>query len=180
MTTALCSNRRLRRILRVTLFMALFGATLVTMTACGPSSPGGQSEAAASTQLAAVPGVDAARVGTESVYSGLVAETSAVGHLTLESTATIPDLPKLLEYAIAVTWSANQREPGKRLLVSIETPGGTDADLLAAATSLGWDTALASRAGFVSVRVDEVRSKLGAWPGTVPSAPDGVTTGADK
>ena len=178
--TVLTRNRprggRFHRARTTAIIAGLLGAAALTLTGCGIFPAGGQKEASASAMLQEIPGVDTVYLGTNSSYSGVIKQSFLNTHVTLEPGAVVTNLPALLEYVLAVTWSANQLEPNQSVSVGISSEGATVPGLLAAADSLGWTSArtLPMTNSDLFLSLDEVRAKLGSWPGKVPSTPSGL------
>jgi len=152
----------------------IVGAIVLILSMAGVLHFGGQSEAAASTMLRDVPGVEKVYLGTNSSYSGFIKQTFLGAHLTLKSGTVIKDLPAVLEYVIAVTWSDNHLKPNQAVSVGVSIDGTAVPGQLAAVKSLGWTSARMLNLNLTDANVylnlDEVQTKLGSWPGKVPSA----------
>lgn len=122
-----------------------------------------------------IPGVEKAYRGTNS-YSGFIKQTFLNADVTLAPGTTVTDVPALLNYVIAIMWSANQLEPNQVLSVGLSQGGATVPGLLDAAKEIGWTSAsmLKVTDAAVFLALDDVRAKLGGWPGVVPAAVPGA------
>ena len=134
-----------------------------------PDEPSASATAARSTaqvteELGQVPGVSAAFVSTGPV--GLPNQLELTVGLNLE--AGYPgDVPTLLDYTLAMAWSATAEEP--TTTASVAFRGGDSAlDLGPAAAALGWTDMTGPT---LAVSMDEMVERYGPWPGPVPERP---------
>jgi len=115
-------------------------------------------------ELGQLPGVSAAFVSTGPV--GLPNQLELTVGLNLE--AGYPgDVPALLDYTLAMAWSATAEEPTTTASVAFRD-GDSALDLAPAAAALGWT---AMTGPVLSVSVDEMAERYGPWPGPVPEKP---------
>ena len=115
-------------------------------------------------ELSQLPGVSAAFVSTGPV--GLPNQLELTVGLNLE--AGYPgDVPALLDYTLAMAWSATAEEPTTTAAVGFRD-GDSALDLAPAAAALGW-TAMAGPT--LDVSMDEMVERYGPWPGPVPERP---------
>ena len=115
-------------------------------------------------ELGQLPGVSAAFVSTGPV--GLPNQLELTVGLNLE--AGYPgDVPALLDYTLAMAWSATAEEPTTTASVAFRD-GDSALDLAPAAAALGWTAMTGS---VLSVSVDEMAERYGPWPGPVPEKP---------
>jgi len=115
-------------------------------------------------ELSQLPGVSAAFVSTGPV--GLPNQLELTVGLNLE--AGYPgDVPALLDYTLAMAWSATAEEPTTTAAVAFR--GGDSAlDLGPAAAALGWTEMTGPT---LAVSMDEMVERYGPWPGPVPEKP---------
>ncbi|WP_130176093.1 hypothetical protein [Cryobacterium sp. SO1] len=115
-------------------------------------------------ELSQLPGVSAAFVSTGPV--GLPNQLELTVGLNLE--AGYPgDVPALLDYTLALAWSATADEPTTTASVAFRD-GDTALDLAPAAAALGW-TGITGP--ILDLSVDEMAERYGPWPGPVPEKP---------
>jgi hypothetical protein len=163
-----------RSFTRAGLSVGAMGLALVLM-GCGSS--GGQSNESADASLASIPGVSDASVTTESVTSGFQQETSTSVEISLEQGFAVPDEAALAEYLVKVAWSTKTKEAN--WTVRVQVLSEPQVSMLDALTAAGWETTagIQNRPERASVRADEVKDRLGSWPGEVPELPDGLIVG---
>ncbi|HEY8911832.1 hypothetical protein [Lacisediminihabitans sp.] len=141
----------------------------------GCAAGGGQTAAAATRQVKAIPGSAASTyVASDSSYSGFTKENGTTVQLTVEPGFQIPDPGKLVDFLIRLGWSVNDNKPNSELFVVIDSAAPIDAT--AAAKGAGWKSASSLPDDSTGVFIDlkEVEKRLGGWPGKVPAMPAGV------
>ena len=133
-------------------------------TAPNPSATATRTTAQVTDELSQLPGVRAAFVSTGPV--GLPNQRELTVGLNLE--AGYPgDVPALLDYSLAMAWSATAEEPTTTAAVAFR--GGDSAlDLGPAAAALGWTDMTGPT---LAVSMDEMVERYGPWPGPVPEKP---------
>ena len=160
-----------------TALLVAAGLTLaVTLGGCAgigrsgqPDAPTASATAVRSTaqvteELGRLPGVSAAFVSTGPV--GLPNQLELTVGLNLD--AGYPgDVAALLDYTLAMAWSATAEEPTTTAAVGFRD-GDSALDLAPAAAALGW-TAMAGPT--LDVSMDEMVERYGPWPGPVPERP---------
>jgi hypothetical protein len=173
MTTNL---RTLHRILAVIVLATLAGSLAGCSTAAKPR--GGQTSKAARAALAAIPGVTDAEVGVDDNMSGFSHTYDTDVSVTLAPGYRVADPSEFLSFLVRTAWSVNDKKPTS--LVDIAITGST-IDLPSLAVQAGWmtetqaDNAIPLDGNLVLIVNNEpAKSKLGAWPGKVPTLPDGV------
>ncbi|MGO4783438.1 hypothetical protein [Cryobacterium sp. W22_MBD10_FK3] len=115
-------------------------------------------------ELSQLPGVSAAFVSTGPV--GLPNQLELTVGLNLE--AGYPgDVPALLDYTLAMAWSATAEEPTTTAAVAFRD-GDSALDLAPAAAALGWTEMTGPT---LAVSMDEMVERYGPWPGPVPEKP---------
>ena len=115
-------------------------------------------------ELSQLPGVSAAFVSTGPV--GLPNQLELTIGLNLE--AGYPgDVPALLDYTLAMAWSATAEEPTTTAAVAFRD-GDSALDLAPAAAALGWTEMTGPT---LSVSMEEMVERYGPWPGPVPEKP---------
>ena len=115
-------------------------------------------------ELSQLPGVSAAFVSTGPV--GLPNQLELTVGLNLE--AGYPgDVPALLDYTLAMAWSATAEEPTTTAAVAFRD-GDSALDLAPAAAALGWTEMTGPT---LAVSMDEMAERYGPWPGPVPEKP---------
>jgi hypothetical protein len=147
------------------------------LTACSLGSWNGQSAESADAALLAIPGVSKAAVTTDSLRSGLQVEISTAVEVTLEDGFSVPDPEAFVDYLLHVAWSTEAKEPNRAVIVQVRSePQIAVIDALDAG---GWDSARgrSSNPHRALVRANEVKDRLGDWPGEVPELPDGLIVG---
>ena len=153
----------------------LAGAALIAAVAWYASGAfSGQTEESAEAGLLAVPGISAASVTTDGTRSGFQVETSTTVEISVEPGFTVPDPAALVDYLVAMAWSANTDEANWAIRVQVlSTP---QISILDAVDAAGWSTrsGIANSPERASVRAEEVKDRLGNWPGSVPDLPDGL------
>jgi hypothetical protein len=158
---------------------ALLAAVLaVGLTGCFPSRgvSGGQTAAAAMGEVKSLPGASSSTyVASDSSHSGFAEQNATTVHINIEPGHHIQDPEALVDFLIRVAWSVNDARPNSSLMVVIDSDMPIDA--VTAAQSAGWTSAHAFDDGrnAVFVKLSEAKQRLGAWPGKVPTVPDGLT-----
>ena len=115
-------------------------------------------------ELSQLPGVSAAFVSTGPV--GLPNQLELTVGLNLE--AGYPgDVPALLDYTLAMAWSATAEEPTTTAAVAFRD-GDSALDLAPAAAALGWTEMTGPT---LAVSMDEMVERYGPWPGPVAKKP---------
>ncbi|WP_104165773.1 hypothetical protein [Cryobacterium sp. N22] len=133
-------------------------------TAPNPSATATRTTAQVTDELSQLPGVSAAFVSTGPV--GLPNQLELTVGLNLE--AGYPgDVPALLDYTLAMAWSATAEEPTTTASVAFRD-GDSALDLAPAAAALGW-TGMTGPT--LAVSMDEMADRYGPWPGPVPERP---------
>jgi len=130
-----------------------------------PNSSGAtRTTAQVTEELGQLPGVSAAFVSTGPV--GLPSQLELTVGLNLE--AGYPgDVPALLDYTLAMAWSATAEEPTTTAAVAFRD-GDSALDLAPAAAALGWTEMTGPT---LSVSMEEMVERYGPWPGPVPEKP---------
>ncbi|POH68497.1 MULTISPECIES: hypothetical protein [Cryobacterium] len=131
-----------------------------------PNDPASDSRTTAQVtdELGQLPGVSAAFVSTGPV--GLPNQLELTVGLNLE--AGYPgDVPALLDYTLAMAWSATVEQPTTTAAVAFRD-GDSALDLAPAAAALGW-TGMTGPT--LAVSMDEMADRYGPWPGPVPEKP---------
>ncbi|TFD91871.1 hypothetical protein E3T61_07810 [Cryobacterium lactosi] len=130
-----------------------------------PNSPtAARTTAQVTEELTQLPGVSAAFVSTGPV--GLPNQLELTVGLNLE--AGYPgDVPALLDYTLAMAWSATAEEPTTTASVAFRD-GDTALDLAPAAAALGWTEMTGPT---LDLSVDDMAERYGPWPGPVPEKP---------
>ena len=133
-------------------------------TTSNSSAPATRTTAQVTEELSQLPGVSAAFVSTGPV--GLPNQLELTVGLNLE--AGYPgDVPALLDYTLAMAWSATAEEPTTTAAVAFR--GGDSAlDLGPAAAALGWTEMTGPT---LAVSMDEMVERYGPWPSPVPEKP---------
>lgn len=128
------------------------------------SAPAARTTAQVTEELGQLPGVSAAFVSTGPV--GLPNQLELTVGLNLE--AGYPgDVAALLDYTLAMAWSATAEEPTTTASVAFRD-GDSALDLAPAAAALGW-TAMTGPT--LAVSIDDMTERYGPWPGPVPEKP---------
>ncbi|MET0885538.1 MAG: hypothetical protein ABWX92_03725 [Mycetocola sp.] len=119
-------------------------------------------------ELQNVPGVLGAFVSTGPV--GLPSQMELTIGLDLE--ADYPaDMATLLDYTLAMAWSANREQPTTTAAVGFRA-GDAAVDLAPVATELGWP---GKEGPTLDLSMDEMAGRYGPWPGPVPVRPAGLS-----
>jgi hypothetical protein len=167
------------------LVIATAAVLVAALGGCASSAKphGGQTSKAAQAALSTIPGVTDTHAVIESSYSGFNRTYTPTVSITIAPGFTVADPTALTDYLIRTAWSLNEHQSTLQISVSVI---GADADLGTAAVQGGWLseralTSLFSRSEspdlqHLSLFTDQgsAKSKLGAWPGKVPTLPDGV------
>ena len=133
-------------------------------TAPSDSASDTRTTAQVTNELSRLPGVSAAFVSTGPV--GLPNQLELTIGLNLE--AGYPgDVLALLDYTLAMAWSATAEEPTTTAAVAFRN-GDSALDLAPAAAALGW-TEMTGPA--LDLSVDDMAERYGPWPGPVPEKP---------
>jgi hypothetical protein len=146
---------------------------------CAAGTAGGQSEETAEAGLRAIEGVSDASVNTRSSVSGFKTETSTAIEISVDAGYSVSDPEALMEYLVQVAWSTGSKEANFRIAVDVVTdPQLSVVDVLDVG---GWESAAGTskHPERALVAVDEVRNRLGNWPGDVPELPDGLIAGSE-
>jgi hypothetical protein len=153
------------------------GAMGLVLMLMGCGAAGGASKDAADAGLLEISGVSEASVNTDSVTSGFQKEISTVVELTLAPGVTVPDEAALADYLVRVAWSTKTTEAN--WTVRVQVLSDPQISMFEALDAAGWETAsgLQNSPERASVRADEVKDRLGDWPGEVPELPDGLIVG---
>jgi hypothetical protein len=159
----------------VLLALTIVFATAGCSFARSDGSDGGQTAAAATLEIKSLPGIQGSTdVSSDSSYSGFTQLNDTAVVVGIKPDHHIQDPDTLVDFLIRVAWSVNDAKPNGDLLVTIDSAVAIDAT--AAAKAAGWTTAhsLSNEPTSVFVKLSEAKKRLGAWPGKVPTVPDGV------
>ncbi|WP_426623511.1 hypothetical protein ACPPVW_12865 [Leifsonia sp. McL0607] len=157
---------------RITYSAAL--ALLVGLFGCAAEEPRGRSVAVVESSIEAVHGIEGASVSVERLRSTFTVVDSATVVARLEAGATVADPGSLAEYLLRSLWTIGDVRPTE-LAVYVEAADGSRVDISSGAIDNDWSPVLGrSDSPFFLVNklsTEPVKSKLGPWPGPVPTPP---------
>ena len=160
-------------------FAALIAVAIVGCFSGCSITRAGQTADAAAIEVKSLQGIsNSSDVYSNSSYSGFTKQNSTLVVVTVDPDRRIENTGQLVEFLIRVAWSVNDAQPNMELMVTIKSTAPIDA--VAAAQAAGWTGAHAfnDERGTVFIPLSEAKKRLGAWPGKVPTAPDGVIVAA--
>lgn len=135
---------------------------------------GGQSAADAEDQLLEIPGIGRANVACERTWSGpFVTSDYTIVSIELDEGVTVASASELMDYLIALGWSARDRQPNQPMNIAVRSdPQVSVPDL---AEQAGWPAeSLSDVDTTVFVQLADIEERLGGWPGTPPEVPEGM------
>jgi hypothetical protein len=169
-------------------FIALAAVVLLLTAGCSTYSPrtgtGGQSNAAAQAQLAAIPGIASAtlqavpwyNVGEGGLFSS--AGMNIVVHLTVQEGYSIPRPARLMAFVLATAWSAQDTVPKGSIVVTVAGGVRPSFDWLQTGRSIkleAYDLTGDDLSGGFDVSGADVAKRFGGvWPHKPVATPAGL------
>ncbi len=149
-------------------------AILVALSGCATENLYGRPVAEVESSIESIHGIDDAEASIERLRSTFTAVVSATVVVRLEAGAEVADAGGLADYLLRSLWTIGDVRPTE-LAVFVEAADGSRVDISSGAIDNDWSPVLGrSDSPFFLVNklsTEPVKSKLGPWPGPVPTPP---------
>lgn len=163
--------------MRVNVLFGAAAAILVALSGCAAESPRGRPVAEMKAAIETVNGIDTASASFERLRSTFTVVDSATVIVRLEAGAEVTDAGALADYLLRSLWTIGEVRPTE-LAVFVEAADGSRVDISSGAIDNDWSPILGlPESPFFMVNKltrEPVKSKLGPWPGLVPTPPMGA------